>query len=806
MKGNFCKTKLKEAFPGVREEVLEDIIDQFEFFRKTARSQKEMNDMAHKYYKEFSRKSKIVVENKKVNALRIQEETDFIISEFGERPWEGLEAIVTGKAGSAFGSGNSISSYALAISQEAFSILNHGLNTTRLLKFAKSGELDRDIFKLAHARRNGLPDPTDIDPRAIELGEIYFKVSNKLQDQVEAAGSLRGRAEAYMGKRSYDGLKAKDMGEEQFIEFMMENLDLKKTFGPQFDDPNFIRESLKENFNDIVLDRIDVSRVRADGPDFLAIFKQGSKDARKSKSRHFMFKSGDAEFEVHQRLGKEIVLQDVVEMIGRDSRYAAAMQRLGPDFDRNWEAIKSNVSQRVGTDQNKKLIDKIKTLDGVYQVTVNGFQTGSSPLAKATVAAKALTKMTMLGGVTPVSATSDLASHAINIRNIEGKNIYSATFDSMLSYAKDLSIQGKAREDFYLEMGSYYSNGLGEYHSRFSPDEIVIGSISKMQDMFYRLNGQTYQSGHWQMANEHKFGRVLAEAVGNPNLRPETDLYLNRYGIGPEERKILQGAVKNGRLFMPYVDDLDIPAAQKAKLKLKVGSFLKENASRISHPSPNERARFLLDLGLDKNTPLGAAVSLAGDLKSFPVTMMNVTSQILRNRPDAAGLTAMQALKTPEGIKTMAVMIASLSIAGTMGLAFREMSQNRKPDFEDPKFLLRGMMMGGALGLYGDFILQDHSERFGPNLSEMLMGPVIGGPVTDILETVTGIVIGQGENLRASNEVRKIWSRIPGNNLFYTKALLDYYILENLQESVEPGFKNKKRRNQRRRGVEPLVE
>jgi hypothetical protein len=800
-RGEFCKKKLKEAFPGVRDSVLDDITEQMEFFRKSAGSTKEMNDMAQKFYKEYTRQAKISVKNKKVNALKIQEETDFILSEFKNMPEQGLEALVTGVAGPAKGSGQSISSYTLAISQKAFSLLNHGLNTTKLLKIAKSGELDRDIFKISFARRNGLPVPKDVDPRAIELADVYFKVANNLQEQMELAGSQRGRLEGYMGKRTYDGLKVRDMGEEEFINKMMDKLDLQKTFGPQFDDEPFIRAALKEDFENIVLERIDRSKVRAEGSESIAVFNQGSKDKRRSKSRSFQFKDADAEFEIHQMFGKETVMQDVVDMIGRDSRAAAAMHRLGPDFDRNWEAIKSNVFQNVGPEENKRLQSKIRFLDGVFQVTTNGFQTGTSTLAKTTVAAKSLTRMGILGGVVPISAPTDLMTHALNLKNIEGRSLMGSLFQSVMDYTGALRFQGNAREEFFKEMGTYVNNGLGEYHSRFNPDDIVIGKLSQLQDIFFRVSGQTYQSGHWQFANEYMFGKVLAKNVGEGKISPQVEANLARYGIGPEERKLLSGAVKDGRIFMDYVDDLDLPAKAKNDLKLKVGSFLKENSQRISHPAPNERARYMLDLGLDKDTPMGAIFNLMTELKSFPISMLNVTSNLVRNNPDAAGKSFAEVLKTPAGIKTMAQIIVSLTMAGGLGMMARDMSNNRTPQLEDPKFWVKSMLGGGALGLYGDFLLQDYSNAF-RSVGQDLAGPVIGGPIQDILSTTANLLYNQ--ELKSSKVVEDFWKRIPGNNLFYTKALLDYYILESMQEAVEPGFKNKKRRNERRRGVEPL--
>lgn len=797
----FCKAKLKAAFPGVRDEVLHSIAEQMEYFRKQAGSTAEMNKMAKEFYREYLKRAAKIVENSRQNALRINQEVNFIIENFKDNPFEGLSSLIHYVASDK--AGTSIETYAHTIQQEAFSILNVGLNRSKLLAVAKSGELDKDVFKIAHARRNKQPLPKDVDPRAIELADIYAKLTNYLQDTVEAAGSQRGRVEGYLGRRKYDAAKVKDMGPERFKRYMTKRLNLEATYGFQKDDPPYISKHLSKMYKTLITEQLEPTNVRAEGPDHLAVFQGVSKDQRLSASRSLVFKDADAEFDVHTTLGSGLVMQDMITMIGRDSRHAGAMSRLGPDYTKNWEAIKSLVSQKSSTKQALKLREKQKFLDGVFNVTVNGFNVGESAGAKLAVAAKALNRVSILGGVTPVSFTTDFATHANNIRNIKGKNLFSATFESLNQYIGNLNLSRKSRLETYEILGSYQNNGLGEYHSRFSPDEIVMGRVSKMQDIFFRLTGQTYQSGHWQFANEVHLGDILHSQIKNNFDNPAFKNYMSKYGLTSEEIRLLgkvsEKVNRRDIITTTAIDKLDISAKQKLDLKLKVGSFLKYNSHFISHPAPGVKTRFLLNMGLDQNSPLGIVTNLATDLLSFPVSILNLTSSTVRGGSD--GKSFGQALRTPAGAKTIATLVASLTAAGGISLMMREASNNRKPQLDDPEFWIRAMTLGGALGIYGDFLLMDYSQRH-ISLTSQVAGPVIGGPVTDLFESSGLIARGKWE--LNPKEVKKMWDRVPGNNIFYLKAILDYYILEEMQEMVEPGYRNKRKRRERRRGQEPL--
>lgn len=801
---DFCNTRLKDTFKGVREEVLNDISETVDYIRRTSKNTGDMNTRMKKFYADFLEDAKIEVKNRKKNALVIDEESQYILREFKDRPDKGLESLLVGTEGAAFGSGRSIYAYSDVISDEMFSILNYELNSKRFLEIAKSGDLDRDLFRVMDARRRGQKLPAEIDPRAKELADIYAKVFNRLQDHVEMAGSKRGRYEGYLGRRSYDGVKVREMTMPKWREFMKQRLDLDKTFGPQFDDPKFIDAELERIWEDIVRGEFDKSRVQSEGPDITAVYKQGSRDKRKSKSRNFFFKDGDGEFEVFKEFGNEVLLEDVMSSIGRDSRYAAAMTRLGPDYERNWEAIKSIVSQNASIDGAKKLNTKIKSLDGLFDVAVNGFRVGHGKLAKVATAVKALNRTAILGGVTPISSLTDFASHVANLQSMTGKSYMGSLMTSLNGYTKNLT--GKSKQQVFKKLQTYVNNGLGEYHSRFSPDDIALGWTSRMQDTFFRLSGQTYQSSHWQMANEFQFSEFLGDFAKKDfnSLKPETQRFLGKYGIDEPTLKQLRGAIdEDGMIHADSIDNMTgISAKEKRDLKLKTVSYLRENAKRISHPGPGIKERYAVRMGIDEDSVAGVLLSMITDLSSFPLSILRANKNIVKTATGTDGQQSIfKALSTPAGAKTAAGLFASLTTAGAMSVALRDMANNKKPQIDTKEFWIRAIGAGGAAGLYSDYLLAPYHEHY-RSLEGNIAGPVIGGPLASVTENMASIIYN-GE-VKPQKLINDLWDTIPGNNLFYSKAVLDYYILENLQEAASPGFKMRKRRMERNRGQEPL--
>ena len=108
---------------------------------------------------------------------------------------------------------------------------------------------------------------------------------------------------------------------------------------------------------------------------------------------------------------------------------------------------------------------------------------------------------------------------------------------------------------------------------------------------------------------------------------------------------------------------------------------------------------------------------------------------------------------------------------------------------------LKAMLMGGSLGLYGDFVFSD-STQYGNTPIGAIMGPVVGLAESSLNLTQGNIIQGMmGKDTHAGAEaLRFVKGNLPGANLWYAKAALDHMIFHELQELLSPGYLAQMRR------------
>ncbi len=119
----------------------------------------------------------------------------------------------------------------------------------------------------------------------------------------------------------------------------------------------------------------------------------------------------------------------------------------------------------------------------------------------------------------------------------------------------------------------------------------------------------------------------------------------------------------------------------------------------------------------------------------------------------------------------------------------RELLDENSPLGLNWKTILAAAVQGGGLGIYGDFLFGEKS-RMGGSLAGSF-----GGPAYSSAESLYGLYLDarDGRDLGA-NSFRFFFNHIPGNNLFYIRAALDYTILNSFYEYLNPGYLRRMRR------------
>ncbi|MBL8321630.1 MAG: hypothetical protein JNJ93_05100 [Acinetobacter sp.] len=200
------------------------------------------------------------------------------------------------------------------------------------------------------------------------------------------------------------------------------------------------------------------------------------------------------------------------------------------------------------------------------------------------------------------------------------------------------------------------------------------------------------------------------------------------------------------------------------------------------------RERTMLQIG-NKGTAGGEVWRSMTQFKSFP------TAFLMRH-----GSRAMSMDKGTSKAAYLASLFAMTTLLGGLVVQLKELANGNDPqtmfDSNDPQklanFFTRSAVQGGGLSFIGD-ILVAGQDTTGRGLDSFMVGP-FGQDV----KTVAGLTVGnftqyyEGKDTNAANEAYKaIKGKIPAQNLWYTKAVVNRMVLDEMQDVIAPGYREK---------------
>ncbi|MDX6917477.1 hypothetical protein R9X49_20420 [Pectobacterium carotovorum] len=158
-------------------------------------------------------------------------------------------------------------------------------------------------------------------------------------------------------------------------------------------------------------------------------------------------------------------------------------------------------------------------------------------------------------------------------------------------------------------------------------------------------------------------------------------------------------------------------------------------------------------------------------------------------------VTRAQDLDRVPALKFLAGYIAGTTLAGMFANQMNALLTGNDPiDMTTGKAWVQALLKGGSFGIYGDFLLQDQTQ-YGSSIAG-----VIGGPVLGFAEQLMKLLITNpqkalmGEDTTFGADAIKAARMItPFANLWYTKAVTNHLILQQLQEMANPGYNDRVR-------------
>lgn len=817
-----------ECFEALRERVstevadaaLKDVLEQIRKLRALANKdphggnfQKRMHDFLQQ--RRLQNLEELIVEAEEI-AIFKREVGHINQSAFSDSPTIGMESILGGANRLSAKGDLSIENISAGNEAKHKNNLRLGLEQNADLEVARSGTIDRDIYieKFQLETRGGKPGITK-NPQAKRIAEVTSKTQNAQLKDAQNSGSRIKQVEGYITRRTHDAEMIFNAGKETWVEDLLSSkwLDFNRVFGIDAGDIEKQKKILGKMFDNITKPKPRSSDALLDS-NINSLSKRKKLDKLASSTRALHFVSGEAEFEYNQKYGSGTFLENVEKTIRSNARQSALIQRLGPNPEKMWERLiqntKINHPDKFSVGDEKRVRDLFKEASGFTSIP------GRSMAAKIGRALRQLKAMASLGRAV-LATTTDLTNAASMLSASTGENFLKAHAIMFSAFLKSMP---KSERKAWAQKLHLTMNGLlGEHYDRFSGGiDTPAGLIGKMSDNFYKLTQFTAQTEIGKTAVASVFAMRMHDFAGSgfKDLDPRFKASLERYGIGDSDWNVIRTAkeeISDGQFALTpekigELDNVKLEAviersgkkisadAYKLELEQKLAAYLTDHANK-GVPTPGIRQRRFLIRGHHEDEGMGQFLRYVAQFKSFPLTMGSNFMRVALSDPERAARNFGDVLKGRGDTPALVGMMASATAMGYVALMAKDFAVGKEPrDPTDPETWREAFIQGGAGGLVGDFFLGEYDKQYKSPLKD-LAGPVLS-QVVDI-----GEMIAQArdfENLPENKQ--KLLSRsfnlllrnVPGQNIMFGRMALDYLFLQEIQESLNPGFTSRMER------------
>lgn len=754
--------------------------------------------------------------NALLNAAVRAEKVQWIRTQFGKRPAEGITALLVGVNRAKVGSRNSVMALQKTLRDKFLGGFVNDLEKTGYSKMFASGAADRDVARALWAF--GREDEAALLKGLPEHAEPIARVINKWQEYsrttANEAGAWIGKEAGYIVKQSHDMLRIRNAGFDTWKLAAAEHFDIPRMMAQSgADNPAVMLRGIYDNLASGDHMR-PISKVEASpfkGPGNLA--------KRVSQDRVVHFKDADAWFDYNQTYGTKSLREAVAGGLTRGAEQIGLMRQLGTNPGAMVETLRNDLIQEAKKAGDFSTIDQLKDSIGKhenYMAAVDGSMSipGSAVWARRGANLRAWQSLAKLGGMI-MSQFNDIAVYGSEAK-YQGRGFLSGMGESMAGLGT--SLKGQEKKDLLASLGVFFESAMGEIARTGSFED--AGALTRGQQLFFKLNLGQWWTEKMRAAATMGMSHHMALQTGRTweALEPEYRRVLSLYDIdGPKWDVIRQSGLKqvDGRNYIApdtiskvsddavrsYLESSgqragpkDIDAA-RADLADKVQTYMNDRTG-FFQLEPDAKTRAMLLQGTRPGTWMGEFSRFLMQFKSFTgAYMQKIMGRELYGR-GFEGTSPIKALTAGNGEAWGLVSVVAMStLFGYGSMMAKDMMHGQTPRLptsdpqEDGKLFLAAMAQGGGMGLMGDFLFGS-ANRFGGGMLSSLAGPTAGvaNDVVNLYQAARDDALqGKSSNL-ASNALRVAMNNTPYLNLFYTRIALDYLLFYRLQEYLNPGY------------------
>ncbi|TKU18897.1 hypothetical protein [Citrobacter sp. wls829] len=526
----------------------------------------------------------------------------------------------------------------------------------------------------------------------------------------------------------------------------------------------------------------------------------GARANRGNASRQIHFKDADSYLEYQRQYGDRSLWEVMVGHLEGISKDIALVETYGPNPDHVFRAILDEVTAETAT-VNPQRTGQVKRMANSTESLYNFISGKTQPIANPHIAQWSDNIRNWLVasrlGSALLASFSDLGTMYLSakVTNLPMNQLFRNQLEAMdptnrteLARARRA---GLAMESLLGSVNRWAMDNMGPSKARWAATAVMRASgLTAWSDAHKRAYGVTMMGS---------LGEVVSRSPDLRSLDGGDFRILKSKGITEQDFSVWKLADQedwgkgNNTMLTPEsimripddaVKHLGAPERVKFEAMRKLLGAVAEEVD-MAVITPGAREKMITGGGLQRGTWKGELVRSVFLFKSFPISVVMRHWSRAMGMPSAGGRAAY-----------IGAFIASTTILGALSQQLNDMASGRNPremTGEDaPKFWLGALLKGGGLGLYGDFLLSDHTRYGGGALASML-GPV-AGLVDDVVKLGQGIPLNavEGKPEQTGGDLVKLGKGlIPGANLWYAKAALDHMIFNQLQEYFSPGYLRK---------------
>ncbi|HGI6305182.1 TPA: hypothetical protein ACJTI7_003127 [Klebsiella pneumoniae] len=526
----------------------------------------------------------------------------------------------------------------------------------------------------------------------------------------------------------------------------------------------------------------------------------GARSNRGNASRQIHFKDADSYLEYQREYGDRSLWEVMVGHLEGISKDIALVETYGPNPDHVFRSILDEVTAEQAT-ANPERTGRIKRLANSTENLYNFIAGKTQPIANPHIArwsdnirnwmvasrlgSALLASFSDLGTMYMSAKVANIPMNRLFMNQLEAMNPANRT---ELARARRA---GLAMESLLGSVNRWAMDNMGPSVSRWAAMAVMRASgLTAWTDAHKRAYGVTMMGS---------LGEVVSRAPDLRSLDDSDFRILKSKGITEQDFSVWKLAQQedwgNGNTTMltpesimripdAAVMHLGLPERVRFEAMRRLLAAVSEEVD-MAVITPGAREQLLTGGGLQRGTWKGELTRSVFLFKSFPISVVLRHWTRAMGMPSAGGRAAY-----------IAAFLASTTMLGALSQQLNDLASGRNPremtGKDAGKFWLGALLKGGGLGLYGDFLLSDHTRYGGGALASML-GPV-AGLVDDVVKLAQGIPLNavEGKPEQTGGDLVKLGKGlIPGANLWYAKAALDHMIFNQLQEYFSPGYLRK---------------